>query len=975
MRRAYRVFILVLFPTSLVLGASNQALSLASPPSLSSRALADSPHARGAVLLSEDFDDGVADDFLPQSGSWEVVDGVYHGHTEGYESDGISIAGDAAWADYRVEYDLMTSDAPNQMIAFRIVSLSDHYFLNMRADPWNDVVLTKVVDGVRTDLAYSTYVNQDETWHHMIVELTGAHIRFICDGHPLLDYTDGDDPFLYGMIGAFSHSGGSISHQDVYYDNVVVIEIAAPAFLLAEDFEDGVADDFTPLSGSWQVVDGVYNGYVQGYDVSVVSAAGESWWSDYRLEADIKVSGSLNHVVAFRLQDASNYYFFNVRPAPWSDAHLHRVENGIRHDLATVSYSSQVDLWHHVMIEVGGPLIRCSFDGDQLFEYWDDDSPNLNGKIGLVAHAGGNIQYQNAYFDNVVVAPIVPALSTSLGPVPGVSGPISCGETVTLGFHYGRGDADPPPVKGYSIRVQAGQELLFTKSDIKVSTLPGGSQVHYEITEHAPNDCTIDYVILGTDPGIAEDVDLFAIDFHACGSGVAGVRVSSARLRDSENRPIEVHLTSATVTAECVPPDAVGNLAAAPGHESITVTWSDPGDPGLDLLEIWRGMWHDAQGQSTYPEYDDVEGNVIPGRPASRSEAQSDPEWELIGAVGPGVEVFVDQVSARGVYDYEVFARAASGVYGPPAEAKASATNYWLGDINGYDGMVNLSDLTVLVKCYGSSAPDTATYNNECDIGPTVSGSLHGIPCTDNVIDFEDLVVLGLNYNVVDPAKGSPASGATIHLSWRMMDEKTWSLQLVQPCPELRGLNLRIPLPADAMQSLAGGELIRKPGIPVFLRNIDSRGLDIGLMVLGGGAWGQETGELFQVRLTGAFDLTPPVISARGAGNRELACELQEQWSDTAPATLRLQQNYPNPFNPATTIRLSLPETQHVSLAVYALDGRRIATLLDSMVTAGHHDVVWHGRDDRGRVMASGTYIYRLKAGSRIETKRMMLVR
>ena len=93
------------------------------------------------------------------------------------------------------------------------------------------------------------------------------------------------------------------------------------------------------------------------------------------------------------------------------------------------------------------------------------------------------------------------------------------------------------------------------------------------------------------------------------------------------------------------------------------------------------------------------------------------------------------------------------------------------------------------------------------------------------------------------------------------------------------------------------------------------------------------------------------------------------------PAVVRLAQNHPNPFNPSTTISFELPQTGQVELAVYALDGRRITTLLSGEMAAGPHQVIWNGRDDRGQQVASGTYFYRLQAGVQELTRRMVLIK
>ena len=97
--------------------------------------------------------------------------------------------------------------------------------------------------------------------------------------------------------------------------------------------------------------------------------------------------------------------------------------------------------------------------------------------------------------------------------------------------------------------------------------------------------------------------------------------------------------------------------------------------------------------------------------------------------------------------------------------------------------------------------------------------------------------------------------------------------------------------------------------------------------------------------------------------------------SPDIPVVCGLYQSYPNPFNPSTTIRFTLPGTQHVRVNVYAVDGRHIANLIDEEMPPGPHSAIWNGTDDQGRLVASGTYIYRLEAGEYVESKRMLLVR
>lgn len=102
-----------------------------------------------------------------------------------------------------------------------------------------------------------------------------------------------------------------------------------------------------------------------------------------------------------------------------------------------------------------------------------------------------------------------------------------------------------------------------------------------------------------------------------------------------------------------------------------------------------------------------------------------------------------------------------------------------------------------------------------------------------------------------------------------------------------------------------------------------------------------------------------------------------EQWvsavddeSGNMPLTFGLEQNYPNPFNPATSIRFSIPEASRVTLEVYNILGERVTTLVDAMKEAGVHTVNFNAS-----ALSSGVYIYHLKAGEFVNTKKMLLLK
>jgi hypothetical protein len=84
----------------------------------------------------------------------------------------------------------------------------------------------------------------------------------------------------------------------------------------------------------------------------------------------------------------------------------------------------------------------------------------------------------------------------------------------------------------------------------------------------------------------------------------------------------------------------------------------------------------------------------------------------------------------------------------------------------------------------------------------------------------------------------------------------------------------------------------------------------------------------------------------------------------------RLEQNYPNPFNPETTIQFNLPIASEVLLEIYNSAGQLVETIVNKRMGVGHYNVKWDASQ-----MSSGIYFYRIKAGSFIDLRKMILLR
>mgnify|MGYP005725584445 CR=1 FL=1 len=117
------------------------------------------------------------------------------------------------------------------------------------------------------------------------------------------------------------------------------------------------------------------------------------------------------------------------------------------------------------------------------------------------------------------------------------------------------------------------------------------------------------------------------------------------------------------------------------------------------------------------------------------------------------------------------------------------------------------------------------------------------------------------------------------------------------------------------------------------------------------------------------FDFNQDSDTKKSAANSEVAFETAK------PQGFIIESNFPNPFNPSTTIRYHISQTTHVKIVVYNSLGIQVRSLINRPVSAGIHEIVWDGKDDRQQPAGSGVYFLRMTAatGSRqfVDTKKM----
>ncbi|MCK4510264.1 hypothetical protein KAW64_00910, partial [bacterium] len=453
-----------------------------------------------------------------------------------------------------------------------------------------------------------------------------------------------------------------------------------------------------------------------------------------------------------------------------------------------------------------------------------------------------------------------------------------------------------------------------------------------------------------------------------------------------------------TTEVDLTPPLAPIDMVALPGHNTISLSWTVPvaRDAPIEGTLLVRRPW----GFGAYPEYDDWGAPF--GYPAHQADG-----FVVAFVPGTGPQTYEDTGftdASRNVHYYTAFTRDSAGNYSVAAStAQDRSTSYWLADVREptgtpgtYDGFVDYYDKVAYSYSYYSVEGDPQ-YDNELDVGPTDDNSRMGIPLTDNVINFEDLMILAMNYGRVYPT-GIPEEGlpdptigdcAVLALEWEreeLVVGDVLELNLVLRNSEglAKGVSSVVTFDAGALEFLSAvqGEPVDEVGESFFFTGEEAGRLSIDFAVLG-----PETSMPgFCVVATLRFRVTSEDLSQlninemvlRNLWNVDVPCltsGLELGGGDEVTLRLRLGHNAPNPFNPRTAIAFDVPQRCVVALRVYGVDGREVSTLVDEPRDAGAYHVTWDGTDDRGADAASGVYFYVLEAGGLRLTQKMVLMR
>lgn len=129
-----------------------------------------------------------------------------------------------------------------------------------------------------------------------------------------------------------------------------------------------------------------------------------------------------------------------------------------------------------------------------------------------------------------------------------------------------------------------------------------------------------------------------------------------------------------------------------------------------------------------------------------------------------------------------------------------------------------------------------------------------------------------------------------------------------------------------------------------------------------------------EIWVTALYNIDDQIVESSPSNAHTIL--IVSEYDETEPImATRLRGNYPNPFNPETTIAFDLARQSHVNIDIYNVKGQRVRTLTSDMFSVGSHKVLWNGKDDAGREVASGIYFTRMQTDHYQSVNKMILMK
>jgi len=348
------------------------------------------------------------------------------------------------------------------------------------------------------------------------------------------------------------------------------------------------------------------------------------------------------------------------------------------------------------------------------------------------------------------------------------------------------------------------------------------------------------------------------------------------------------------------------------------------------------------------------------------------------------VAAYDDEVAwpARDVWYYVAFVEDGCGNVSAVSNKTGGTLNYHLGDVS--DGVtlgkgnnrVFTEDMTLLGAHYGIGLVPGDPFNY-LDVGPTTDYSVNARPTTDNRVQFEDLMMFAINYNVVTAPQeaASPAVAAGTDEVWvegpaQVTAGATFAVSLrMRGAGDVQGLSAQLGWDGAVAEPVgyeAGGLALAQDGLVLSARpgSVDAAVLGSGRAFTGEGVLATVT---FRALRTGAPQVALAALDARDAGNRKVTLAGVKP---PAPVVTAFAAPMPNPFSRTATLSFGLARAGEAELAIYTVEGRKVATLTSGAHEAGEYRLVWDGAG-----MRPGLYYARLTTPEGRFTRTLVLTR
>ena len=340
-----------------------------------------------ASTVLDNFEDGDAAGWTPAGAtSWSVVASgggdVYRQADDSADARAILVGSN--WTDQVIQADLKITAVNGSSrwagVFGRYTDINNHYYLLLRHGS-NTVELRKKVGGALTTLDSASFTVNLNTAYTLRLEIAGTALAGYVNGVEMGSATDSALASGSGAVGMFK------AEADV--NNVYASSSTTPSYPLADDFQDGNANGWTPVgTTSWAVVN---NGSSYVYEQDnmtggAASYAGSTGWTDQAIEMDIRITDTLDSTDRWagpvaRYTNDNNYYYMTLREN--DTAELKKIQGGTVSVLDSTSITFSHATVYDAKLEVIGETINGYIDGVLVLEAQDPGTSITTGKAGV----------------------------------------------------------------------------------------------------------------------------------------------------------------------------------------------------------------------------------------------------------------------------------------------------------------------------------------------------------------------------------------------------------------------------------------------------------------------------------------------------------------------------------------------------------------------------------------------------------------